>query len=395
MKKWKLGIGTILFFISTIILSGCGKETIDLNDYFTYEFTGVDGYGSIIYQIRADDIVDDHKDIFGTSNELDDDLVDAYADIEELSGSWDKGEDLSNGDAVEFTWDQKTIDWIEKHYEVKLKNEPITAVVDSLEAVQKYDAFKNLNVTFEGYAPRGTVSLNKENCEINILEYTAEPSDHLKNGDVVTVTVTVPDDCERDYGKIPEKTSKKYTVSGLEGFVASAADISDETLSAMKKQAEDARKAEFANSSSPEEKMVNMIYVGNYFLTIKDSVADSESYYEDRDDDNAIFLVYKIDYSANGQNINSYWYCKFSNITTLSDGKCSVDTTTYEVPDDWEERVEIDKYYYPGYPDITSLFNHCVTKNIASYEYEDNVKGGENNSKESTAEETNDAKEES
>ena len=379
MKRWKLEIGVVLLGISAIVLSGCGKTTIDINDYLTYKFTGIDGYGSIIYEIRADDIVNDYKDVFGTSDELDD-YVNAYSDVEELNGSWDKGEDLSNGDTVKFTWDQNAIDWIEKHYKVKMNNQPITASVEGLEAIQKYDAFKNLQVNFEGHAPRGSVSLNTENCEIDTLEYNAQPSDHLKNGDIVTVTITVPEDCEKNYGKVPEKTSKKYTVSGLDGFISSAADIPEETLSAMKKQAEDARKAEFASSSSPEEKMANMVYVGNYFLTIKDSVADSEQYYEDRDDDNAIFLVYKIDYSADGNNVKSYWYCKFTNVTILPDGTYSVDTTSYEMPDDWEERVEIDKYYYPGYPDITSLFNHCVTKNIASYEYEDNVESGDNES---------------
>ena len=53
MKRWKLEIGVVLLGISAIVLSGCGKTTIDINDYLTYKFTGIDGYGSIIYEIRA------------------------------------------------------------------------------------------------------------------------------------------------------------------------------------------------------------------------------------------------------------------------------------------------------------------------------------------------------
>ena len=124
-------------------------------------------------------------------------------------------------------------------------------------------------MSFDGYAPSGTVTLDNTDCVISSLEYTAKPSDHLKNGDKVTVTVTVPEDCAKQYGKVPKAVSKEYTVSGLDGFVTSAAEIPDDIMNAMKKQAEDTFKAEFAKSAGEDEKLDSMTYVGNYFLTEK------------------------------------------------------------------------------------------------------------------------------
>ena len=376
MKHWKFGLGAGLLLTAAVGLSGCGATTIDLQDYLTYEFTGVNGYGEIDYRIQSDSMMDDNLDAFGISGNSDAEIlsgIDTYMDVANLHGSWDKKENLSNGDNVVFTWDEDTVHTIEEKYHVKLKDDAIKATVEGLQDVETYDAFQGLKVSFDGYAPSGTVSLDNTECGISSLEYTAKPSDHLKNGDKVTVTVTVPEDCAKQYGKVPKEVSKEYTVSGLDGFVTSAADIPEDIMNAMKKQAEDTLKSWFAQSAGENEKLDSMTYVGNYFLTEKDGAVKSFWY---SSDSNAIYLIYKTDYVDEGENVSGYWYCCFKNIKILADGTYSVDTSSYRTPSTWDTKISED-HHYPGYPDVTSLFNHCVTENIESYNYEDNVGKGD------------------
>lgn len=376
MKHWKFGLGAGLLVTAAIGLSGCGATTIDLQDYLTYEFTGVNGYGEIDYRIQSDSMVDNNLDAFGISGDSDAEIlssIDTYLDVEKLYGSWDKKENLSNGDSVVFTWDEDTVHTIEEKYHVKLKDDAIKATVEGLQDVETYDAFQGLKVSFDGYAPSGTVSLDNTECGISSLEYTAKPSDHLKNGDKITVTVTVPENCAKQYGKIPKAVSKQYTVSGLDGFVTSAAEIPDDIMNAMKKQAEDTLKSWFAQSAGENEKLDSMTYVGNYFLTEKDGAVKS---FWSSNDGNAIYLVYKTNYVDNGKSVGGYWFCRFSDVKVLADGTYSVDTTSYRTTNTWDSTIGED-HKYPGYPDAISLFNHCVTENMESYNYEDNVGKGD------------------
>lgn len=128
MKHWKFGLGAGLLVTAAIGLSGCGATTIDLQDYLTYEFTGVNGYGEIDYRIQSDSMVDNNLDAFSISGDSDAEIlssIDTYLDIEKLYGSWDKKENLSNGDSVVFTWDEDTVHTIEEKYHVKLKDDAI------------------------------------------------------------------------------------------------------------------------------------------------------------------------------------------------------------------------------------------------------------------------------
>lgn len=345
MKHWKFGLGAGLLVTVAIGLSGCGATTIDLQDYLTYEFIGVNGYGEIDYRIQSDSMVDNNLDAFGISGDSDAEIlsgIDTYLDVEKLYGSWDKKENLSNGDSVVFTWDEDTVHTIEEKYHVKLKDDAIKATVEGLQDVETYDAFQGLKVSFDGYAPSGTVSLDNTECGISSLEYTAKPSDHLKNGDKITVTVTVPENCAKQYGKIPKAVSKQYTVSGLDGFVTSAAEIPDDIMNAMKKQAGDTFKAEFAKSAGEDEKLDSMTYVGNYFLTEKEGAVKS---FWSSNDGNAIYLVYKTNYVDNGKSVGGYWFCRFSDVKVLANGTYSVDTTSYRTTNTWDSTIGEDHKY--------------------------------------------------
>lgn len=377
MKKWKKAMGIGLILTTAVCLSGCGKTTIDLNNYFESETSGSNGYGIISQTINYDSIIQDNANAFGLDNSTTDEnlfgAMGAYGYVSGLRGEWDKNEGLSNGDKVVFSWDEDTIKTIESNYKVKIKHSDITVTINGLPEVESYDAFAGLEVTYESLAPFGTVSLNKSSCEIPDLEYIAEPSTGLQNGDEITVTVTVPNDCAQKYGKVPKKATKTYKVEGLMSFVTTAADIPEETMHAMKKQAEDVEKAN-STKWSKDEKLNSMTYLGNYFLTMKDAEAQNENL-ELGSDYNITYLIYQLDITNSEGNYTCYWFCKFYDIVFLADGTCSVDTSDYHEPSTlFGKRVYLGQnHYYAGYQDKDSLFSDCVTHYAAEYDYENNL----------------------
>ena len=68
----------------------------------------------------------------------------------------------------------------------------------------------------------------------------------------------------------------------------------------------------------------------------------------------------------------------------LPDGTCSVNLSGVQMPSTYSASVksaygkyswgEVNFYTYTGYADLDSMFNECVTKNIADYTYENTVK---------------------
>lgn len=381
-NKWKKTIGIGLILGTALCLSGCGSTTINMNDYLEYEIGGYEGYGTISSHVNTQSAMSDYEDeIAGLDDGAEDAAVlaalDSYRLMERIDGEWSQTDSLSNGDTVTFTWDEDAIQDFEDSCDVKIKYSDVKVTIEGLEEVATYDAFTGLEVTYGSLDPFGTVSLNSEDCEISNLTYTAEPSTGLKNGDTITVTVEVPDNCAQQYGKVPEDATKTYKVEGLSGFVTSAADIPEDTMAAMKKQAEDVKKSRFENSKTDGESLNSITYLGNYFLTMKDDEAKNHEFSLSPYSTpyNALYLIYEVNLTNEEGSYPYYWYCEFKNITFLEDGTCSVDTSNYTVPSSGilsSETVRLGDRSYSGFKDKESLFNKCVTQNAASYNYEDN-----------------------
>ena len=59
-------------------------------------------------------------------------------------------------------------------------------------AMVDFDPFADLKVSFYGAEPFGTVSIIQENSELRESVYQADKDTLLKNGDVITVTISSP-----------------------------------------------------------------------------------------------------------------------------------------------------------------------------------------------------------
>jgi len=301
----------------------------------------------------------------------------------------ESGSKLKNGDVVKVTASLSGADAVSKFAE-KYGKIPATMEkefeVSGLEEAEQFDPFEGIHVTFEGFAPDGSVSIEKTSNKevIRNLSFAANPSSGLSNGDTVKVTISaggdVEDYCLENYGVIPTETSKEYTVEGLSGYITTAADIPEDVLDQMKSTVEDAMTAQRARDWGDNEILRNVEYIGNYFITSKPGVKTN--------DRNGIFLLYKVnvenvleDKNGTYDEINKvYQYFYFSNIISDEHGNIEVDYNNYVTPrnHDGNDVVKIyangsHKWSYNGFADMDSFFNNEIATIVDKYTYENNV----------------------
>lgn len=350
------------------------KPTINLNDYLSVSFEGYDTVGRATVEFDEERFLDVYK------GELPDSFVSDYVDWE-----FDRDQDLSNGDSVQLTWDCRD-EQVLSRYGYKLKYEDISCTVSGLPEIGSFDPFKGIEVVFKGISSEGTaeISGNPTETAAKELRYKLDKDEELKNGDIVTVSVTAmggdpTDYCIRNYGMVPDAVTKNYTVEGLSYYVQKLSEISDESLLQMQDQAQDVFNTYVASDFGDGEKVTEFTYMGNYLLTAK-----NETYY----DQNALCLVYKVsldqNYEGGGVSYSSqnelYWYIEFNNLLVNSDGEVYGDITDYHTPDNRvefypDENNKNFNWWYYGYATLEDLYEDFVIVNSGSYNCEDGVTG--------------------
>lgn len=379
-------VGIVILIFLMIVLFGRGN-TINLNDYVVIETNGYNGYGTARIYVDWNSI----KEKYGEKIEFTSSAKQEYGGfltygnaVEEMEYfidvTMDKRENLSNGDELTYVWEIN--DEIYKMIDCKLKFKDGTYKVSDLEEVAQFDAFENLTVEFDGVGPAGYVSMNYEGEELSTNAFSCEPSSGLNNGDVVTVSISTEYilECVENYGVIPKAQAQEYTVAGLEKYVSSIDEISDESMEMLKKQAEDVYTAKIIGTSGDGEEFSNFTYVGNYVLTNK----AEESYWSSN---NQVCFVYKFDvhntYTSGDESFDEtntlYWYVNFKDVTVDDEGYVDVDITNYATP---SNRVEVDSglgwfhsWYYNAYETYDELYKSVVLSNMSDYYIEENVEG--------------------
>ena len=377
---------------SCFALTGCGKTSIDLNQYLTLTSSGYDTVGTAGYTIDYEKMITDDPKAFGLDGNYSEmDFYSVEMALENaLSGSLDKDSDLSNGDTVTFHWDMTDTSSLEEKYPVRLKYADATLTVSDLEEAELVDPFDGVAVTFEGVAPNGTLLINSTNAVVSGLRYEGDKTTGLKNGDTVKITASASYGADlNEYlmqsGKVANKTEQEYTVEGLSSYVAAIDEIPEDMQDKMKKQAEDTIQANCAGWAEGNS-LKNMEFLGYYFLSQKEGFEQSPP--------NEIYCVYKITATVTGlyrqgdgsaeetADITYYTFYRYANIMLLPDETCSVDLSAGEFCGNGFESDYgkdsgwgfVNWYSFTGYPDLDSMFNDCVTKKIDKYSYETTVK---------------------
>lgn len=235
MKK-KILIGAIVLG-SMGVLTGCGKTEIDLSEYIKIEYEGVDTKGYVMdYSLDRDKLEKALKEGNGDmSNKEREGLMDSI----ELEIKGDTSE-LSNGDKIKVD-----IDWSNRRaekFKIEFTTDEAEFKVKGLKTLKKVDAFKDIEVEYEGVSPFLDINV-ESNSDIDFLDdayYSVEgPNDNIRVGDEVEITVDYSEyDAEED-GYTVEETTSKMTVEGddIDAYVEKVEEINEEALTSLTEEA--------------------------------------------------------------------------------------------------------------------------------------------------------------
>ena len=359
-------IAVVVVAIVALVVVKNQKKKVNINDYISVEYNGyetagtayvdfdetgfseavIKAQGKKLKNVKSLDDLDwsDLTDLMGSSNW---DLIDSITfDVKPDS-------DLSNGDVVTVTasWNED----YEKKAGVKILSKEQEFTVEGLEEVKEVDPFEDIEVTFSGTPPYvyPNWTNNSEDDYLRYLWFNFEDYDSLDVGDTVTLTVDESEENALANGYKFTQTSKEYTVSGVDSYVTSAADISADNLDSMKNEATDALDAYFANNNSYIGNS-GFSYEGSYYLVAKNS--------DTWGDTNVLYLVFSTTVTSAENAFEPtvvYFPVKYTNIMALSDGSQNFNTygdiegyTDLEYDDGWDN-VE-------GYTDGAQMFNDLV-----------------------------------
>lgn len=247
LNKYVIIMG-ILVVMCAGLLTGCGgSSSISLMDYVTVDFSGVDGNGTATLNVdnvkmEQDMAGDDDGDI--SKEELE--KIAQFTEFEfSINYELDKTEGLSNGDTVTVTvtYDKE----LQKESGVKVKGDDSKEFkVEGLKEPVKVDAFDNsvwdtdngVKVVFDGTAPFATLSI-ENNCDSgtpqSYVEYTADKTSELRNGDTVTVTASLKEGAENE-GYVLADTESTITVENLDSYVTDVSMLSAEDVKDLEEQ---------------------------------------------------------------------------------------------------------------------------------------------------------------
>lgn len=381
----------LLLVIVLVVVMVNSAKTINLNKYASITVTGYNtvgnakiefdreqfkkDYGSKIKYKKKDDETAVMAMFFSSPADC---LLEGYVD-----GSFDKSTQLSNGDEIVYKWDCDDAE-IKRIFGYKVKCKDLKMTVKGLEEVATFDPFEGVELIYSGIAPNGSAELKNNSTApyASHISFQMDVRDGLSNGDIVTVKVY--DGGSQNptqyfinaFDAIPSVTEKQFTVEGLGSYVMSAADLPDDTLEKMKKQANDVIQAYVANKWSSESHMDSCNYIGNYFLSAKDP--------QNYGNQSTIILVYEIQITIDNpdrkilDSFTFYTTVTFTDPILLPDGTCSIDlsrgslannTFRKEYPGGWFGYT----YTLTGYEDLDTLQNKLVTTQIDRYNYENNI----------------------
>lgn len=352
-----IGIGAaIVALIVVICVVANLKTTIKLDDYLTIEANGYDGYGTASVIIDWDGIEEKYGDKLSLTSQA---ILEfggiTPMDILRLSihVSLDETNKLSNGDIIAYTWnvDEELFTYVE----CKTKYTDDSYTVEGLTEIGSFDAFADLEVTFSGISPNGRLDFNYTGSQLSYYDFNYDKYSGLRNGDVVTFTVTNTNMeyfAER-FGMIPDSLEKEYVVSGLDEYVESYASLSGDFIAELQSETEDTIYAYAASSYNTTSSLTDLAYAG-YIL----SSAKENGY-------NELYIIYCGTVSSSNGSFSTskvYFPVKFRNILSGENG------LSYEAKDGIVGNSNLDgSYSTRGYRNPLTCYMEIVEAKRDTY----------------------------
>lgn len=238
MKKLLLMLAVEIASIG--LLTGCGSSsTINLTDYATVNFEGVDGKGTAtvnydLTQLEKDFVGDDDDNI---SQEEAQELMNFGAFEMSIKWELDKQEALSNGDKVKLTitYNEDSA----KEQKIKIKGDTTKEFeVTGLKEAITLDAFDSevfntdtgVKISYEGASPMASISIENgcsDEQAQHFVEYVADKTYDISNGDTITITASLTGEAVNE-GYVLKEEQTQITVEGLEGYVSNLSELNEE-----------------------------------------------------------------------------------------------------------------------------------------------------------------------
>lgn len=367
-------IAAALVVIGAIIAVVCvvkyQKSKIDVGKYVEVTFEGYDTAGRADVELDYSELIkkvvtvqgydpDDSEEMTRLYNKKTyyNTLKDFYESIEiEVEPE----EELSNGDevVVTITYDKELM----KKNKVRFTNCKLEYTVEGLEPIQDVNPFDDITVEFSGTAPDGYAYYNN-NSSIDYVRYCSfsfDKSSGLKNGDVITLTVS-EDDAEYalSNGYRFTETSKEYTVEGIAYYISTISDLSESDLTKLKEAA--------------REEIIDDYGWKDYYATVSDisyvgamlAIPKDSSYTQ-----NVMVMVFSAKVSSTDGDFDPtdiYVPVEIDDIRYDNEGEFGYNSYLSTLG-----TIEVEDQYYTliGYVDGKTLYDSVVVANEESYDWE-------------------------
>lgn len=296
--KLKQNIFLLIFTILLLLgLTGCGKKTVVLDDYLEFSSEGYDTKGTATVSFDYRKFEDeygkkikfkkkDERRKFIKEYSLKSSISDAKLLISTcVKLELDEDSNLSNGDTVNVKFDCDN-ELAEEYFGVEFSYSDVEYTVENLKKVDKFNPFDYIKVTFSGTSPNGSVSIEtdkaKKREELQYFTFNPNKIEGIKIGDTIKVIAECDindDEFIEKFGSIIEKTENEYKCDNIDRYVTKADEISEKAMNELIAEGNSILNEDAASGLSETEKLINVTYVGNYFLSAKAGISNwSENY---------------------------------------------------------------------------------------------------------------------
>lgn len=218
-----------MIVVAMFALTGCGKTTVNLNQYITIVCEGYDSLGTASFIFDYEAFEKDYSGKIKLNSKNNDEMkmlsLLSGDSSEELlldmcvSQSLDRTGNLSNGDTITLTWDCED-EMAGEYFNCKLNYSDITYTVSGLTEAEKFNPFDYVEVSFAGTEPYigVTITPDYDRQEMQYIKFTADKENYLHNGDTITITASISgsvDTFVENYGVVISETERTYTVANM------------------------------------------------------------------------------------------------------------------------------------------------------------------------------------
>ncbi len=226
MKKIRL---TAIFLLSVgmFLLTSCGVKNYSAEEFFVPTVNGFNGSGKFSMSMN-DDLYDRIIEECMPKDATDMEQLQYEVLLYDVGYDAEPKDNLSNGDKVNIkvTCDEKALE----NLNIKFTDTEFTYTVSGLEDAVVLDLTKDISVTFEGMSPDGTAMIEYTGDNEFVKNHVSYSYDgQVKNGETITVSASYPENALENQGFIIDENTvtKEFTVSGLDEYLASEADLSE------------------------------------------------------------------------------------------------------------------------------------------------------------------------